>query len=150
MRMVDVGKMDVGVAIMRRQPGPQVLVIPRLAFPDLKHAPTRGLQQVSIPLIPLHVRSALLYPEILVRRRLRLPVPARVHVPEASVDKEHGLCAREHEVGLPRQLFSMEAIPQTGGVQNPPHTQLGNGIPRADIRHIETALGGRMNVGHKS
>jgi hypothetical protein len=67
-------------------------------------------------------------------------------VPKAAVDEQDDFSAREHNVGTPRQVATVEPKPQAHGVKSATDDMLGRGVLAFDAPHILAAVGRRQSV----
>jgi hypothetical protein len=60
-------------------------------------------------------------------------------VPEAAMNEDHLLEARQNEVGCARQVATMQAETEAEGMDYPPHHQLRRHVLAADSAHVLAA-----------
>lgn len=107
-----------------------------LALPDDQHLPTRASQRLFVPVVAAGVRLNLLPPELGVRLDGAGAVHARwAAVPEAPVDEDAEAARREDYIGLPGEPRVVNAVAETGSMEEPPHDEFEAGIAAADARH---------------
>jgi hypothetical protein len=73
-----------------------------------------------------------------------------VTVPVAAVDQDDLLVTGKNDVGLSRQIASVQAEAETQGMQQASDTNLGSGILTADPRHDLAAFFGSKYICHDS
>ena len=71
-------------------------------------------------------------------------------VPEAAMDEDYRLVAREDEVRLAGQFLYMQPEPQTERMQCPADLEFRLRVGTSDRRHIAAARDNVVNVGHAS
>ena len=100
-----------------------------------------------IPGIADPVASDLGGPDLPARRR-QFEHGAVVAMPETAVHQKRGTVPWENDIGSPGKVLSMEAVPQTPGVEPSSEQQFGLGVLAADAAHVEPALFSGQDIGH--
>jgi hypothetical protein len=67
-------------------------------------------------------------------------------MPETAMDKDYGTMRREYNIRLPRQVFAVEPVSQSGRVQESADRQLRLRVPPLNGSHIPTACLGINDV----
>jgi hypothetical protein len=119
-------------------------------FSYLKHLPPVRTQPPPIPFIALHVRSPLLRPERLIRRGRGFAIFAAMNMPEAAVNEQHRFYPREDEIRLARQILHVQPVAKSHAMQQSPDAHFRLRISSVDARHVQAALLGRVDVGHRA
>ena len=104
------------------------LVILRLAFPDHHDLPAKIAQRRFVAFIADDVALELVLPVSHARFGAGRALATRMSVPEASMNHDDGLVARENDVGATRKVFAVEAKPEPECVRNLANNQLRPGV----------------------
>ena len=122
--------------------------VARFAFPDFKDSPSCFFQCGAVALIAEGITAALFGPEFFVGCGNRFAQLAAVHVPEAAVDKDDRAEPGEHEVGFAGEMFAVEPIAESGGMQQSTNEHFGFRVAPSNAGHVVASLLGGMNVCH--
>lgn len=120
---------------------------PRGALPDNLHAPTQPPQCENVAAISFNVARELVVPESGAGPRRGCLGAARVTVPEATVDKDHRIPSRQHDIRRSREISTVESEAEACLMQPRPHHPLRFGIASLDPRH-HPAAGGAIHDVH--
>mgnify|MGYP002776994763 CR=1 FL=1 len=121
----------------------------QLALPHHQHPPAGSAQLGLLALVVDDVAADLVHPELGTGLGHHEVAAALVLVPEAAVDEDYGATLRQNDIGLAGQVFPVQPEAIAGGVEKLTNQQLRLGILAPDAGHIEGALGGGMDVGHR-
>ena len=79
------------------------------AFPDDEHGPASGLELSTIALIASHIAAAFVLPELGVRGGRDFPITTAMHVPKASMHKDHFSMSRQDQIRSSRQSLLVQS-----------------------------------------
>ena len=130
----------------RTHPAHHRIGLAQVAFPNNQHAPARAAKFAPHAPIAGHIARELRLPEGRARSRCRPPKPACMPVPEASMHKDHGTQAAQHDVRLPRQVSRMQPKPKPQCMHHPPHGKLRRRVAPLHGGHAPRALLPRERV----
>ena len=120
-----------------------------LAFPGHEYAPSECLQSCNIRSITDSVRGELALPELGVCRRCRGEAAPLMAVPEAPMYEDRKAPRREHDVGAPRKVATMQTKSKAGTVQGRAKRTFWRCVPIGNAGHIVAALGFGVNVNQR-
>lgn len=123
--------------------------IAKLAFPDHQYAPVESMELPTIRGVSSSVAFELVEPELAAGSWHDLSVRTAMPVPEAAVDEDHGVMARQHEIGAAGQRPIMQAVTIAHRVDETPNNHLGLRICSADRPHVAASLCWRQNICHR-
>jgi len=69
-------------------------------------------------------------------------------MPEAAIDRQHGVVFWENQVWFPGEFFVMQSVPEPLGKKILPYQHFWFGVFRPDPAHIVRAGFGIVHVGH--
>lgn len=110
------------------------------ALPNRQRTPASSIEFIPGLLIPHPCASDLLPPEV-GSRRGPLEQMAVVAVPEAAIHENNGIESREHQVGPPWEVRSVEPIAEAHRVKPPSYHHLRPRVLPANARHHSAAGG---------
>jgi hypothetical protein len=102
-------------------------------FPDMDNPPANFLQKPVVAPVPLLIFIDFLLPKICIC--LWLHSMNWTAMPKATIDEDRHSCPHEYYVGSPRQVLTVESIPETTSVQNGTQAKLGLSIDCAQVTH---------------
>ena len=121
----------------------------KLAFPDCRKRPAKGVQGALALTVAHHVPFKFLLPEPRVGLRSSLSVHTGMTVPKATVNKDHSPTPSEHDIGTARQICQVQAIPgATQLSQQLSYRQFGRRVAAAVATHVQPPLFGSQDVNH--
>lgn len=94
----------------------------------------------SIPGVSFSVSASFAFPELRVGGWLDSPVAAVVHVPEATMNKNHLLQAWKDQIRFPWQVLLMQPVAISHCMDQAPHHHLGLGVLAPDAGHAALPL----------
>ena len=109
---------------------------PYFTLPNHQDLPSQSSELSEVGRVALSVATELGFPILKIRSRSVGQLAARMLMPETSVYEEHLPAPRENQVGAPRQVVSVKAVPIAHGVHKAPHRKLGLHALAADRTHI--------------
>lgn len=130
------------------QPLMQLVHVTGLAFPDDRHAPASRFQHFLGCSISSNIGVELGRPLSRPRSRTRSRRTARVPVPKAAMNEDRKPPARQHDVGRPGQVTSVEPEASAERVQRSSDAKFGRGILGPNGGHHAASHGWRDDVGH--
>ena len=110
-------------------------VLSDFTFPDHLHPPACRPEVLKVPLIACHVLGKLGRPEFCSGRWRGGVSAAGVPMPKTSVNHEHCLVSRQHDVRSTREVRTMKPEPQTLRMESTAKPALGQCVLAADTRH---------------
>lgn len=117
------------------------------ALPHHVNAPASLPQPGPRLCVPRHVAVDLLVPERCIPSWSLCSTTPLVPMPEASVHENHRPVFRQHNIGTPGEIPSMQPVPITHRMQHRPHNHLRPRVLVSHARHDLTALLAREHIG---
>jgi hypothetical protein len=125
---------------------PDLILRSGLAFPNRNNLPASLLKSSLVPHITADIAGPLFTPELGPCFRNNATPATLMTVPEAAMHEDHRPMLYEHDVRLPRQLFSMQSVSVTEGVQQRPDAHFRPSIPGLNRGHVPAALFRGVNI----
>jgi hypothetical protein len=122
----------------------------QFALPHNKHRPADVPKLSANPLVSGYIPLDLSAPKLVIGGGQSGPRATRVTMPVAAVDQDDLLVTRKNDVGLSRQITSVQTEAESQGMQQASDTNLGSGILPADPRHDLATFLGSKYVCHDS
>lgn len=110
------------------------------AFPDGECLPAGFSKLTHVAAVAFAIPRPFGLPEFSVRFRSNSTVPATMHVPEASVNKNDFVVPRQDKVRFSGQVFSVKAKSESHLMHQTSHNHFRFRILAADTRHVERSL----------
>jgi hypothetical protein len=117
---------------------PQSILVGGLAFPDDDNAPAQSLKALGINCISCHIPQEFFPPEGRPRFWHGGVLAPFVAVPEAAVDKDHGVPSWQDDVRLTGQVLTGQCEAESVAVQQGSDASFRAGVVAPDATHVPT------------
>ena len=118
----------------------QLFPLCQLTFPDHQDGPAVGKKRINLSCVSFDVLVEFVFPESRSRRRHRLPVLARMPMPETSMYEYHRAILGENHIRLAGQALAVGSEAVSHSMQDTTDQHFRLRVARSDLRHVVSAL----------